>query len=61
MSDELVEAAFLAGVPRWTDELARAVRNKDKDVAELLAWRLGNGFLKIAQLMAEKGVRDGAS
>ena len=61
MSDELVEAAFLAGVPRWTDELARAVRNKDNDVAELLAWRLGNGFLKIAQLMAEKGGSNGAS
>jgi len=54
MSDELVEAAFLAGVPRWTDELARAVRNKEHEKAEMLAWRLGSGFLKIAQLLQAK-------
>jgi hypothetical protein len=54
MSDELVEAAFLAGVPRWTDELAKAAREKKHVEAELLAWRLGSGFLKIAQLLQAK-------
>ena len=54
MSDELVEAAFLAGVPSWTDALAKAVRDKKHVEAELLAWKLGNGFLKIAQIMQTK-------
>lgn len=54
MSDELVEAAFLAGVPKWTDQLAKAVRDKKHVEAELLAWRLGSGFLKIAQLLQAK-------
>lgn len=54
MSDELVEAAFLAGVPRWTDELARLNRNKKYKEAELIAWRLADGYLKIAQLMQTK-------
>ena len=54
MSDELVEAAFLAGVPRWTDELAKAIRDKNHTEAELIAWRLGSGFLKIAQLLQTK-------
>lgn len=54
MSDELVEAAFLAGVPKWTDQLAKAVRDKKHVEAELLAWRLGSGFLKIAQLLQTK-------
>ena len=54
MSDELVEAAFLAGVPRWTDELAKAAREKKHVEAELLAWRLGSGSLKISQLLPAK-------
>ena len=54
MYDELVEAAFLAGVPTWTDALAKAVRDKKYTEAELLAWRLGSGFLKIAQIMQTK-------
>lgn len=54
MSDELVEAAFLAKMPKWTDQLAKAVRDKKHVEAELLAWRLGSGFLKIAQLLQAK-------
>lgn len=54
MSDELPETQFMAGVPAWTDALSKAVRDKRYTEAELLAWRLGSGFLKIAQLMQTK-------
>lgn len=54
MTDELAEAAFLAGVPRWTDELAKAVRDKKPEQAEKLALRLHQGFGLVAACQAAR-------
>lgn len=54
MSDELAEAAFLAGVPRWTDALAKLNRDKKYGEAEVVAWKLADGYLMIAQRLAQK-------
>lgn len=51
MSDELAEAAFLACVPRVTDELARAVRDRKYAEARELAEKLNRGFGLVAECM----------
>lgn len=54
MSDELAEVSFLAGVSRWTDELAKAYRDKRYADAETLALKLNHGFGLVAAVLAEK-------
>ncbi len=62
MSAELAEIAFMAGVPRWTDELAKAYRDKRYADAEKLALKLNHGFGLVAAVLAEKKeVANGAS
>lgn len=54
MTDELAEAAFLAGVPRWTDACAKMLRDKKPEEAKELALRLGQGYLMIAAGIEER-------
>lgn len=54
MTDELAEAAFLAGVPSWTDACAKKLRDKKPEEAKEIALRLGRGYLLLAAGIEER-------
>lgn len=54
MTDELAEAAFLAGVPAWTDACAKKLRDKKPEEAKELALKLGRGYLLLAAGIEER-------